>query len=114
MTVLITVVIALALTELTECVVILIWENNNKTLKSVLFCNLITNPAVNLIMLGTRHLTGNLVIYFGALGFLELLTIYVEGIILSKMTDYGTKRAFKMSLVLNLVSFLFGLSLMLI
>ena len=114
MTVLITVVIALALTELTECVVILIWENNNKTLKSVLLCNLITNPAVNLIMLGIRHLTGNLVIYFGVLGFLELLTIYVEGIILSKMTDYGTKRSFKMSLVLNLVSFLFGLSLMLI
>ena len=114
MTVLITVVIALALTELTECVVILIWENNNKTLKSVLLCNLITNPAVNLIMLGIGHLTGNLVIYFGVLGFLELLTIYVEGIILSKMTDYGTKRSFKMSLVLNLVSFLFGLSLMLI
>ena len=48
------------------------------------------------------------------LGFVELLTIYVEGILLSRMTDHGTKKAFKLSLVLNLVSFLFGLSLMII
>ncbi len=115
MTVFFTVIVALALTELTECLVVLIWEsNNNKTLKSVLLCNLITNPAVNLIMLGIRHFTESLVIYFGILGFLEILTIYVEGIILSRMTDYGTKKTFKISLVLNLVSFLFGLSLMFI
>ncbi len=112
MTVFITVIIALALTELTECVVVLIWENDSKTLKSVLFCNLITNPTVNLIMLGIRHFTKSLVVYFGILGFFELLTIYVEGVILSRMTDYDTKKSFKFSLVLNLVSFLFGLSLM--
>ena len=51
MTAFFTVIIALVLTELTECVVVLIWENNSKTLKSVLLSNLITNPAVNLIML---------------------------------------------------------------
>ena len=112
MTAFITVIIALALTELTECVAVLIWENDNKTLKSVLLCNLITNPAANLIMLGIGHLTDSLVVYFSILGSLELLTIYIEGIILSKMTDHGTKKSFKISLVLNLVSFLFGLSLM--
>ena len=114
MTAFFTVIIALVLTELTECVVVLIWENNSKTLKSVLLSNLITNPAVNLIMLGVSRLSKSLIIYFGVLGFVELLTIYVEGILLSRMTDHGTKKAFKLSLVLNLVSFLFGLSLMII
>ena len=114
MTVFITVIIALLLTELTECVVVLIWENTGKTLKSVILCNLITNPISNLIMMGVKSITDSALIYFGLLGLIEIVTILAEGLILSKFTDHGTKKAFKLSLVLNTVSFFFGLSLMLI
>ena len=112
MSVFITLLAALALTELTECLIIMIWENEKKTLLAVLLANLLTNPAANGIMMAVRHFSNSLAIYISALAFIELLTIAVESQIIMKMTDAPVKKAYKIGLVINLCSFLFGIALM--
>ena len=112
MSVFITLLAALALTELTECLIIMIWENEKKTLLAVLLANLLTNPAANGIMMAVRHFSDSLTIYISILVFIELLTVSVESQIIMKATDCGAKKAYKISAVINICSFLFGLALM--
>lgn len=112
MTVFITILAALALTELTECLIIMIWDNDKKTLISVLIANIVTNPASNGIMIAVRHFSNSLAIYISVLVFVELLTIAVESQIIMKMTGATVKKAYKIGAVINICSFLFGIALM--
>ena len=112
MSVFITLMAALALTELTECLIIMIWENEKKTLLAVLLANLLTNPAANGIMMAVRHFSSSLTVYISILVFIELLTVAVESQIIMKATDCGAKKAYKIGAVINIGSFLFGLALM--
>ena len=111
MTVFLTILAALAMTELTECLIIMIWENERKTLLAVLLANIVTNPASNGIMMAVRHFTDSLAIYISVLVFVELLTIAVESQIIMKMTGATVKKAYTVGAVINLCSFLFGIAL---
>ena len=112
MTAFLTILAALAMTELTESLIIMIWENERKTLLAVLLANIVTNPASNGIMMAVRHFSGSLAIYISVLVFVELLTIAVESQIIMKMTGATVKKAYTIGAVINLCSFLFGIALM--
>lgn len=75
-----------------------------------LLCNLLTNPALNLILLLAVNLAG-LEAYLPALIAAELAAVLVEAWVLRLLCRFRLSKALVLSLLLNAVSFAAGLLL---
>lgn len=73
-------------------------------------CNILTNPALNLILLIFAWI-GGLKYYYVALSFLEIIAVIVEAGIWRLLCRFTIRKAFFFSLFLNLASFSAGLLL---
>jgi hypothetical protein len=72
-------------------------------------CNLLTNPALNLLLLIGVQIFG-IRVYVALLIILELASVILEGAILHRLCLFTLKKALAMSFLLNLASFLAGFS----
>lgn len=101
--------IALILTVVIEAAVMFAMTRSKEWVKFNLYCNLITNPLLNLgLMYVTRHAEG---LYFFALLTGELLVLISEWILYKLMSDANSAKCFVRSLVTNAVSCAIGLFL---
>lgn len=98
----------LLLTILVEGAVIVIIYKSKEILRDSLFVNLLTNPPLNLTLMllsGTGLALGvMLTVRIG----LEIAVVFIEAIAYKHMLGNGFKKAFWMSLILNLTSFIVG------
>ncbi len=101
--------ISLALTIILECGLIFACTKNKNLTQWVGICNIITNPALNGIMLSIYQITGS--VDFWILGFLELAVVAIEGYILKYIGGYRFAKAIKISIFINAVSFFSGLAI---
>lgn len=103
--------VCLLLTVSAEGIVIsLIYRKKNYFWYSVL-CNLVTNPALNLIMLLCSPYLSRAMGYC-LLALLELIAVVTEGIIYRALIQKSLTRCILLSLALNAVSFLAGVILL--
>lgn len=70
-------------------------------------CNLMTNPALNLLLILMTSLVG-IKVYYPSLIVLEVMAIYLEGRLYQMICQWDTVRAMRVSLLLNAVSVLSG------
>ena len=101
----------LFLTVLIEGVLVYVFVRKVKTLYHSVLVNMLTNPLVNLILISVGSLVvieGNSV-YYAALAVLEIAAVITEWLLYHKMGDFGIKKAFFASVLLNAASFSFGL-----
>jgi len=103
------ILLALGLTILIECGLSLVFRSRQLTY-SVLLCNLLTNPLLNLLMLLTLYFWG-LRFYYPLLAVLEVAVVLVEAFVIRLMMHYRTTKAILVSLLLNAASFFAGLLL---
>ena len=101
----------LLLTVLVEGVLVLVFIKRRKTFYHSVLVNMATNPLVNLLLiLWASFVTLPTVpYYYFATAFLEVAAVITEWILYYKMGDFGIKKAFLASLMLNAASFSFGL-----
>lgn len=71
-------------------------------------CNLLTNPAVNLLLILAMNAWGREV-YTPLVVVLELVALMVEAAVYNYLTEFGGKKCFLLSLLLNAASYLTGL-----
>ena len=98
----------LVLTITLEVLVGIILHVRKKDLLNIVFANVITNPIVVVVPvyinitygLMQRHIT---------LLILEILTVFVEGFIYKKFNENKKNNPYKISIILNLSSYLIGL-----
>lgn len=100
----------LAVTVAVEGAVIWLVQRNRRFVYDSLLCNLLTNPAANLLMLLLVLWLGAGA-YYPALAVLECLVVAVEAVVYRKLEDISKRRALWLSLLLNALSFLTGLLL---
>lgn len=101
--------IALILTVVIEAAVMFAMTRSKEWVKFNLYCNLITNPLINLgLMYVTRHAEG---LYYIALLIGELLVLISEWILYKLMSDTNLTKCFVRSFVTNAVSCVIGLVL---
>lgn len=98
----------LALTIIFEGAIIILWKRSAEILKDSLYVNLLTNPAVNLIimLLSGRGLSPTIMISIAIA--LEINVVFIEAIAYKFMLDESFKKVFVMSLILNISSYLIG------
>ena len=98
----------LLLTILVEGAVIVIFYKSKEILRDSLFVNLLTNPPLNL----TLMLLSGIGLSLGAMLTvrigLEIAVVFIEAIAYKYMLDTNFKKAFWLSLILNLTSFIVG------
>lgn len=73
-----------------------------------LLCNLLTNPAANLLVLGGVAWLGAGA-YYPALALLECVVVGVEAVVYRRLGNTSKRRALWLSLLVNALSFLAGL-----
>ena len=101
----------LLLTIIIELIIsLLIGIRNKKDILNIIVVNIMTNPIVVLIPLVIRMLTNNLYSMI-FLFLLEVITLFIEGIVYKNNLCYKKINWFLLSLLLNMCSFLFGLIL---
>ena len=71
-------------------------------------CNVITNPMLNLLLYLLLWQLGS-EIYLSALVILEIIVVVVEANIYKVICNFSRKEAYKLSIILNLSSYLIGL-----
>ena len=100
----------LLLTVLIEGFQVLVFKRKRETVYHSVLVNMLTNPLVNLFLI----FWGNFVFlpinpyYYIATAVLEIAAVVTEWILYYKMGDFGIKKAFFASLMLNAASFSFG------
>ncbi|MBR3610347.1 MAG: hypothetical protein IKL57_02610 [Oscillospiraceae bacterium] len=101
----------LLLTVLIEGTAVLIFVKSRKVLYHSVLVNMLTNPLVNLaLILWASFVTVPAVpYYYIATAFLEIAAVITEWLLYYKMGDFGIKKAFLASLLLNAASYSFGL-----
>lgn len=99
-----------AFTVVCEGLVVLVLFRSWQTVYSSFLCNLLTNPAMNMLLLLGVSLFG-LKIYPFLLAALEILVVAVEAFVYNKLEGWPRKRAVLFSLIINAVSFGAGLVL---
>jgi len=102
--------LALVLTMTVECGAAALVLRSRTIVWVVCLCNLLTNPALNFLLLSAVQLFGP-ASYPLALVVLELLTVAVETRVLSRATSLSGRSAWLASLALNALSFVSGLVL---
>lgn len=98
----------LLLTILVEGAVIVIFYKSKEILRDSLVVNLLTNPPLNLTLMLLSgiglSLGARLTVRIG----LEIAVVFIEAIAYKYMLDTSFKKAFWLSLILNLTSFIIG------
>jgi len=96
------------LTVVIECVAVLIIFRQKAYVYYCVLCNLLTNPAMNLLLLIFVSLFG-LRAYYPVLIPAEIAVIFVEAAVYDYICGIGMKKAVKLSAFLNVISFSAGL-----
>ena len=109
MSLVIQILLALALTILIECGLSLVFRSRQLTY-TVLLCNLLTNPLLNLLMFLILYFLG-LRFYYPLLAVLEIAVVFVEAFVIRLMMHYRPLKAILVSLLFNAASFFAGLLL---
>lgn len=92
----------LVLTILIEGAAILIWFRRRDFVYYSLLCNLLTNPALNLLLFcAVRYFHAP---YFGALLALEIAAVLIESLVYARLCPLPYRRALFVSFALNLLS----------
>ena len=101
----------LLLTVLIEGVLVLVFVKKRETLYHSVLVNMLTNPLVNLFLVfwGSFISFPAVPYYYLATAFLEIAAVITEWILYYKMGDFGIKKAFFASFMLNAASYSFGL-----
>ena len=100
----------LLLTVLIEGVLVLVFVKKRETLYHSVLVNMLTNPLVNLFLISWGSFVSlPAVPYYFATAFLEIAAVITEWILYYKMGDFGIKKAFFASFLLNAASYSFGL-----
>lgn len=98
----------LLFTVLIEGSVMIVWQNSKEALGYSVLANLMTNPPLNLVLLYMATcrmgIEETLIIRIA----LEVLVVVAETLAYKGMMNLNLKKAFAISLVLNLVSFIIG------
>ncbi len=98
----------LVVTLLVEGLLIFLWYKKGNFVYYSLLGNLLTNPAMNLLLLVAVHTFG--AAHYGtSLVFLEIAVVIVEAFLYRMLGNVKMSKALLLSLVLNLASFLSGL-----
>ena len=101
----------LLLTVLIEGVLVLVFVKKRETLYHSVLVNMLTNPLVNLILIFWANFAPFPEVpgFYIATAFLEIAAVATEWILYCKMGDFGIKKAFFASFLLNAASYSFGL-----
>ena len=101
----------LLLTVLIEGVMVLVFVKKRETLYHSVLVNMLTNPLVNLFLISWGSFVSLPAVpyYYLATAFLEIAAVATEWILYYKMGDFGIKKAFFASFLLNAASYSFGL-----
>ena len=101
----------LFLTVLIEGVLVLVFVKKSETLYHSVLVNMLTNPLVNLFLIFWASFVDlpKVPYYYLATAFCEVSAFAVEGFLYCKMGDFGIKKAFFASFLLNAASYSFGL-----
>ena len=101
----------LALTVLVEGTIMWVWQRSREAVEYSVLCNLMTNPLLNLLIIGMSHL-GILTFYINVITLiLEALVVIAEMLAYRGMMRISMKKAFLISFVLNVSSYLFGVAI---
>ena len=100
----------LLLTVLIEGTLVLIFVRRKEVLYHSVLVNVLTNPLLNFILVLWAMFVPlpEVPFYYLATAFLEIAAFSAEGILYHKMGDFGLKKAFFASFLLNAASFSFG------
>ena len=100
----------LLLTVLIEGALVLVFIRKKETVYHSVLVNMLTNPLVNLFLLLWASFVSlpEIPYYYLATAFLEIAAVATEWMLYYKMGDFGIKKAFFASFLLNAASFSFG------
>lgn len=100
--------INLAATLLVEGVIVALWFRRRDYVYYSVLCNLLTNPALNLLLLGIVWLVGDWY-YPAVLIALEILAILVEAWVMRLLCGFRPAKALLVSGIVNAGSLLTGM-----
>jgi hypothetical protein len=100
----------LAVTVLVEGGLMALFFRSRRFVYYSFLCNLLTNPALNLLLLLCVMLLGT-AWYWPAVAILALAAVFVEAYVYRLLCDLPFARALGTSVLLNAVSFLAGIGL---
>ena len=100
----------LILTVIIEGIVVFIVHKNSDYVYYSFLGNLLTNPALNYLLVVIVNLCG-FAVYWPTIIILEILVVFIEAELYIKMTDLAKSAAFKLALLANFCSFFCGLLL---
>jgi len=103
-------VCCLALSVLVEGSLMALLFRSRRFVYYSFLCNLLTNPALNLLLALTVTLLGA-AWYWPALALLEIIVVLVEAFVYRLLCGFAFVKALGVSALLNLASFLAGLGL---
>ena len=98
----------LAITVVVEATVIWLLFRKGTFVYYSFLCNLLTNPALNLLLLIAVNFLG-MKYYYAILVPLEIIVVLVETYVYRLLCKFSTKKAFSVSLLANVISFGVGL-----
>ena len=107
MSVLVNLAAALLLTIAAEGILMYLWSRRKEWTYYSFLCNCMTNPALNVLILGIYNYTE--LGYYGLLAVLEILAWLAEALVYMRLCDFSQGKALAVSLVLNVLSFGAGL-----
>ena len=101
----------LLLTVLIEGALVLIFVRKKETLYHSVLVNMLTNPLVNLVLISWGSFVPLPIVpfYYIVTAILEIAAVITEWLLYYKMGDFGIKKAFFASFLLNAASYSFGL-----
>ncbi|MBE6899787.1 MAG: hypothetical protein E7479_03875 [Ruminococcaceae bacterium] len=101
----------LLLTVLIEGVLVLVFVRKKETLYHSVLVNMLTNPLVNLLLIFWANFAPFQKVpwFYFVTAFLEIAAVSTEWILYYRMGDFGIKKAFFASFLLNAASYSFGL-----
>lgn len=98
----------LLLTSFIEGIIIYLLYRKKDFVYYSLLCNMLTNPAMNLLLFFAIKILGY-GYYYLSLIVLEIIVVLVEAFIYRLLGNLKTSKSLMLSALLNLTSFLFGL-----
>ena len=101
-------ILCLVVTIMVEGIVIFIKYGRRDYAYYSLLCNVLTNPMLNLLLCLLVLVLGS-EIYILALIILEIIVVIVEAYVYKILCNFSKKEALKLSLLLNVSSYLIGL-----
>ncbi len=97
-----------ALTCIAEVVPLLFIKNRWSLVRTSLLCNVVTNPVLNVVVAMVLVGTNNYTAYYLVLALLEITVVFVEGLYYRHFVGIEYKKAFLVSLIANVFSYLVG------